>query len=321
MKHFLAISTMMLLANLVCGQQEKVSYKAAAHTLESQYNTGNFDAIFESFAPDMKKALPLEQTKGFFTGLKQQAGSITQREFVRYEQTYAVYKTTFEKGIFALYLSIDNNAKINGLLFKPYQDTQSPNMERNKTSMILPCKGEWFVFWGGDTEELNYHVSHAAQKNAFDLIMTNEKGNSFRTDGKTNEDYYAFGQELIAPCDGEIVLAVDGVKDNVPGTMNPFFPLGNAVFIKTANGEYIVLAHFKQHSIVVKQGQRVKQGQLLGLCGNSGNSSEAHLHFHLQNVEDINTATGIKCYFNNIAVNGQLQKDYSPIQSEKVKNL
>jgi murein DD-endopeptidase MepM/ murein hydrolase activator NlpD len=78
--------------------------------------------------------------------------------------------------------------------------------------------------------------------------------------------------------------------------------------------------HFKQGSIQVRQGDRIKQGQLLGLCGNSGNSSEPHLHFHLQNTEDFNIATGVKCYFNKLLVNGVLQTDYSPVKGNKIKN-
>jgi len=149
------------------------------------------------------------------------------------------------------------------------------------------------------------------------MVIVNEKGLSYKTNGKSNEDYYAFGKELLAPCDGEVVLVVDGVKDNVPGILNPIYIPGNTVIIQTANKDYLFFAHFKQHSIVVKQGQKVKQGDLLGLCGNSGNSSEPHLHFHIQNVEDMNLATGVKCYFDKIRVNGQFKTDYSPIQKEK----
>src|SRR5699024_1052259 len=112
--------------------------------------------------------------------------------------------------------------------------------------------------------------------------------------------YYAFGKEIIAPCDAKVVLVVDGVKDNKPGVMNPIYLPGNTVILKTANNEYLFFAHFKQHSIVVEQDDEVKQGQLLGLCGNSGNSSEPHLHFHIQNAENMNRATGIKCYFENL---------------------
>jgi uncharacterized membrane protein len=68
-----------------------------------------------------------------------------------------------------------------------------------------------------------------------------------------------------------------------------------------------------------KQGQKVSTGALLGLCGNSGNSSEAHLHFHLQNVEDMTKAIGAKCYFDQLKVNGVLKSDYSPVKGEKIE--
>lgn len=102
--------------------------------------------------------------------------------------------------------------------------------------------------------------------------------------------------------------------------MNPNYIPGNTVIIKTINDEYLFFAHFKQHSIIVKQNQKVRQGDVLGLCGNSGNSSEPHLHFHIQNVEDMNIATGAKAYFEEILVNGELIKEHSPIKFEKIKN-
>jgi hypothetical protein len=185
--------------------------------------------------------------------------------------------------------------------------------------MQVPFKGEWSVTWGGDTKELNYHVESVAQKNAFDILIRDSSGSTHNGDGQKNEDYYAFGKELYAPCDGEVVLVVDGVKDNIPGTLNPVYVPGNTVIIKTNLDEYAFFAHFKQHSIVVKQGQKVKAGELLGLCGNSGNSSEPHLHFHLQNVEDMNIAVGAKCYFEKIKVNGELKIDYSPIKGDKIE--
>lgn len=320
MKKILTILILIILTDFAFGQTEKATYKTVADDFEKNYNADNFDAIFANFSTEMQKALPIEQSKEFFSKLKQQAGKITKREFVNYEQTYASYKTNFERALFAVNVSVDKNLKINGLYVKPFKESNLPKLDRNKTKLILPFKDEWTVVWGGDTKELNYHVESKAQKNAFDIVITNEKGKSFKTDGKTNEDYYAFGKELIAPCDGEIVLVVDGVKDNIPGILNPIYIPGNTVVIKTDNNEYLFFAHFKQHSIVVKQGQKVKQGEILGLCGNSGNSSEAHLHFHIQNVEDMNSATGVKCYFQNIIVNGQTKKDYSPIKTEKIAN-
>ncbi|MDR3244828.1 MAG: peptidoglycan DD-metalloendopeptidase family protein [Prevotellaceae bacterium] len=316
-----AFALIMTSINLL-GQTENATYKAVADNFEANYNKGDYDAIFNCFSTEMKNALPLEQAKIFFSQQKFQSGNISGREFLKYQQSAAIYKTKFERGVFTLLVSIDNDSKINGFYINPFVEDNLPKPERNKTKLILPLKdGEWAVVWGGDTKEQNYHVEHRAQKNAFDFIITDEKGKSFKTNGKTNDDYYAFGKELIAPCDGEVVLVVDGVKDNVPGTLNPIYVPGNTVIVKTENNEYLFFAHFKQHSVKVKEGQKIKQGEILGLCGNSGNSTEAHLHFHIQNTEDMNIATGIKCYFDKLAVNGQPVNDYSPLKGEKIKPL
>jgi murein DD-endopeptidase MepM/ murein hydrolase activator NlpD len=302
-------------------QTETAAYKTIADKFEQHYNNDKYDSIFSMFDANMQKALPLEQTIEFLSGVKVQAGQITKRQFIKYANgSVAVYKTNFEKTLLALNISLDGNSKINGFSIRPYTDETQPKLLRNSTKLILPFKDEWTVFWGGDTKEQNYHVSTPAQKNAFDIMITDAKGNSYKTDGKTNEDYYAFGKELIAPCDGEIVLVVDGVKDNTPGQMNTFNVGGNMVIIKTANNEFLVFCHFKHQSIKVKEGQKIKQGELLGLCGNTGNSSEAHLHFHIQNIEDQTTATGAKCYFEKLFVNGQVKQDYSPIKNDKIKN-
>ncbi len=303
-------------------QEETKPYQEAAQEFEKHYNNSAYDSIFEMYGVGMKGALPLDRSTDFFKGLFTQVGKITKREFSRYENgTYAVYKTHFERAILGLNISVDNEGKINGLFIKPFEEKINlPIPERNKTKLILPFNEEWTVVWGGDTKELNYHVESQSQKNAFDFIIKKE-GKSYKTDGQKNEDYYAFGKEIFAPCDGEVVLSVDGVKDNKVGEMNTMFVPGNTVIIKTANNEYLFFAHFKQNSIKVKDGQKVKQGEVLGLCGNSGNSSEPHLHFHIQNTENSEQATGIKCYFDKILVDGKEKSDYSPIQNEVIENV
>lgn len=317
----LSLITLFLIPVFGFAQTEKETSKKVSAEFEHYYNSSEYKKIFDLFSAEMKTALPIEQTTDFLKGLKTQAGKIEKREFTTYENTvYASYKTKFERALLSINISLDKNTLINGLFVKPFKENNLPQLERNQTELILPFNREWTVFWGGDTKELNYHVESEAQKNAFDFIITNENGRSYKTNGKTNEDFYAFGKELIAPCDAEVVLVVDGVKDNKPGELNPIYIPGNTVILKTSKNEYLFFAHFKQNSIVVKQGQKVKQGQLLGLCGNSGNSSEAHLHFHIQNVENMNKATGVKSYFGAIIINGELKKDYSPIKNDKIKN-
>ena len=317
MKNILILVAFLSIFNSANSQTEKENYKQVSTKFVSFYNIDKNDSIVAMFSPEMKTALPFDKFSQVTAGLKVQFGSIKKIRFVRFQSASALYETTFDNAVLGMTITLNPKNEIAGLLFKPY--TEAKEIIRNTTKIKLPFKGEWSVTWGGDTKEQNYHVESVAQKNAFDFLIYDEKGLTHKGTGEANEDYYAFGKDLYAPCDGEVVLVVDGIKDNIPGVLNPIYIPGNTVIIKTANGEFAFFAHFKQHSIVVKQGQKIRTGELLGLCGNSGNSSEPHLHFHLQNVEDMIKATGAKCFFDQLKVNGVLKSDYSPVKGEKIE--
>ena len=304
----------------VKAQTEKTENNIVAQKFETFYNAEKFDSIFEMFSFEMRKYLPKEKANEFFNNTQQQVGKIVTREFINQKLAVSKYKTTFEHATLTLIISVDSTPKITGFLIKEFTDTSLPKITRNTTKLKLPFNGEWIVVWGGDTKELNYHVESNAQKNAFDILIFGENGKSYKNDGTANEDYYAFGKEITAPCDGEVVISLDDMINNKPTYMETKRAEGNNVVIKTDAGEFLLFAHFKQNSIKVKQGQHVKQGEVLGLCGNSGHSSEPHLHFHIQNAKQRDGATGVKCYFDKIIVNGQLKKDYSPIRFERIKN-
>ncbi len=318
MKNLIILFSFLLILNTAMSQAEKNNYKQVSTKLVSFFNESKNDSIVAMFSPEMNAALPLEKFTQVSAGLKMQLGSIKKTRFIRLQKLSAFYETTFDNAVLGMTITLNDKNEISGLLFAEYKEAKE--IIRNATKMKLPFKGEWNVTWGGDTKEQNYHVESVAQKNAFDILIKDKNGSTHKGTGATNEDYYAFGKELYAPCDGEIVLVVDGIKDNIPGNLNPIYVPGNTVIIKTATGEYVFFAHFKQHSIVVKQGQKISTGELLGLCGNSGNSTEPHLHFHLQNDEDMVKATGAKCYFDQLKVNGILKLDYSPIKGEKISN-
>jgi murein DD-endopeptidase MepM/ murein hydrolase activator NlpD len=318
MKNILILITFLSIFNSANSQIEKENYKQVSTRFVLFYNVDKNDSIVAMFSQEMNAALPLDKFSQVTAGLKVQFGVIKKLRFVRLQSASALYETTFDKAVLGMTITLNPKNEIAGLLFKPYNEAKE--IIRNNTKMKLPFKGEWSVTWGGDTKEQNYHVESVAQKNAFDFLIYDEKGLTHKGTGEANEDYYAFGKELYAPCDGEVVLVVDGIKDNIPGVLNPIYIPGNTVIIKTANGEFVFFAHFKQHSIVVKQGQKVTTGALLGLCGNSGNSSEPHLHFHLQNTEDMTKATGAKCFFDQLKVNGVLKSDYSPVKGDKISH-
>jgi murein DD-endopeptidase MepM/ murein hydrolase activator NlpD len=184
----------------------------------------------------------------------------------------------------------------------------------------LPFKGSWLVFWGGDTLTQNQHHEVPNQQFALDLLGANAEGKTREGSGKKNEHYFAFGRNVLAPAEGEVVEVIDGVRDNAPPSMNPYSAVGNCVIIKHAEKEYSVLAHFKQGSIVVRAGETVKRGQVLGQCGNSGNSSEAHIHYHLQHAPFLQEGLGIRPVFDRVKVTRdgktEIRSDYSPVKGD-----
>ena len=300
-------------------QSEGESVKRVALSFQAKYNRGSYDSLFNSLNAAMQQALPLPKATAFFTSLKQGAGKIKTMTFAKSQgSAYTRYITQFERALMTVDLAVDQDEKIAGLMVSPYKTDTTPRPGRNTTLLTFPLKGSWHITWGGDTKEQNYHIESESQKNAFDILKRDEAGKTYRGSGKLNTDYYAFGQEISAPCDGEVVLAVNGVKDNTPGEMNSFDVGGNTVILKTTKNEYLVFCHLKHGSMLVKEGQQIKKGQLLGQVGNSGHSSEAHLHFHLQNQENMNTATGIKCFFDQLMVNGIMKSDYSPVRNDQV---
>src|SRR5690606_22456809 len=176
-----------------------------------------------------------------------------------------------------------------------------------------------FGFWGGTTEAQNYHVAHENQVLGDDFLMLKDRV-SFIGDPKNNESYYAFGKEIIPPCDANVVKLITGIVDNEPGVSNPEQLTGTTIVLETSNKEYILFAHLKHQSIVVREGQFIRQGALLAQCGNSGNTTEPHLHLSLQNTLDMNITTGGKLYFEKILVNSELKRDYLPVKGDFIKN-
>ena len=316
MRKVVATVLLCLSVTVALAQAEIDNSKQVFFKFKSYYNAGQPDTIYAMFSKEAKINLPLNKTKAFLQQLMKGFGHIKSGEFIAYRASYAQYKTWFEKGQVSLNLALNEKQEITGLFARPYMDT----VKNNQSRMELPFKGEWTMFWGGDTKGLNQHIGVKFQRNAFDIVINNAAAKSYRTDGKTNEDYYAFGQPITAPCAGVVVCAVDGVKDNIPGVVNTLYIPGNSIIIKTVLNEYVFMAHFKQHSIKVKEGDVIKPGQPLGLCGNSGNSSEPHLHFHIQDQADPLLASGIKCNFGSITVNGLTKENYSPVKGDRVSN-
>lgn len=312
---------LVLFSVFVFSQQEEGNYARAAAEFMANYNGGDYGAIFNLFDGNMKKALPRQKTLDFFAkDVKAKMGEITQMRFLEMRRGAHIYRTNFQKATADILIALNGQNEVSGFSISAPKPLGLVILERNTTPMRLPFNEEWFVVWGGTTPEQNYHVSEVSQQYAYDILMVQD-GVSFQGDSKKNESYFAFGKDILAPCDGRVVKVITGVKDNVPGITNPQQLTGNTVVLETLDKEFILFAHLKEESIVVQEGQDVLEGAFLGKCGNSGNSTEPHLHLSLQNAVDMEQSTGARIYFERILVNGDQKEDHMPVKGDLVRNV
>ena len=189
---------------------------------------------------------------------------------------------------------------------------------QTKTKLILPFKGIWLVGNGGRDPSTNNHIRPDAGQNQ---IYAYDFKRGHKGEGKKLDDYEVFGEQVIAPANGIIIQVIDGSIDVLPGERDRSVGVGNAIIIDHQNGEYSLLCHFKHNSIKVKVGDKVSQGDLLGLCGNTGNTSEPHIHFNLQDGPLMHKANALPAQFAKILVDGKEKINYEPIRSQYVTNI
>ncbi len=129
-----------------------------------------------------------------------------------------------------------------------------------------------------------------AQRFAIDFLQLFPDGRSFSGDEKDNKSYRCYGAEALAVADAVVVATKDGIPENVPGPTSRAVPItletvgGNHVVLDLGGGRFAFYAHLQPGSLRVKTGDKVRRGQVVGLVGNSGNSTEPHLHFHISDA-------------------------------------
>jgi murein DD-endopeptidase MepM/ murein hydrolase activator NlpD len=169
-----------------------------------------------------------------------------------------------------------------------------------------------------------------SQRFAIDWVRIYDDGKTYRGDPLDNKSYYAFGAEALAVADGVVTETLDGVPLNVPGANSRAVPItlenigGNHVVLDIGDGHYAFYAHLQPGSLRVKLGDRVRRGQVVGLVGNTGNSTEPHLHFHISNATSPLGAEGLPYALTSFDVqahllNGEIKlgKDDKPAREMK----
>ncbi|PGB55736.1 M23 family metallopeptidase [Bacillus anthracis] len=183
-------------------------------------------------------------------------------------------------------------ANIGGLAYPANVQSMSP-----KIVVRFPLNERALVGWGGDRLEANYHVIKPNERWAYDILIPPAEVKSSKL-----KDYGIYGARVTAPASGTVVSINNDEKDLVPGSDDFQSMAGNHIYLRLdETGTFLVLAHLKKGSIKVKEGQHVNEGEFLAQVGNSGSSSEPHLHIHHQRQDpskiSMFLAEGLPLYF------------------------
>jgi murein DD-endopeptidase MepM/ murein hydrolase activator NlpD len=195
----------------------------------------------------------------------------------------------------------------------------TPRAYTPKTNFYLPMHGRLIALDGhnfypghhsepmGASEQIEKIVTSKANRYAFNFVSVDENGEMYKTDPFKKENWYAFGKPVYAPAGGIVVDIEGNLPDNeyrgktvkpagIPAEADPY-GMGNYVIIDHGNGEFSMLQHLEQNSILVRRGEQIRAGQRVATVGFSGNATFPHLHYTVMNGPKELTAEGIPSYF------------------------
>ncbi|MFJ5104594.1 peptidoglycan DD-metalloendopeptidase family protein [Streptomyces sp. NPDC088554] len=194
--------------------------------------------------------------------------------------------------------------------------------------VAVPVTGSWTAL-NSPADKVPSHGTHGyGQTYAIDIVADPEPGSGGTRPAfakvwpivRRNRDFPAFDQPILAVADATVVHAGGGQRDHLSRNSLPAlgylmllesgvreiggarFIVGNHLVLDLGDGTYAMYAHLRRGSLSVRAGDRVHAGQVLARCGNSGNSTEPHLHFQLMDHPDLDVAQGVPFTWQGIGV-------------------
>lgn len=198
-----------------------------------------------------------------------------------------------------------------------------PNVKTyvSQVSCRLPFQGKGMVVNGGIDQKHSHSWGLVTQRYAYDFYMV-ENGKSYQGNGLNVYDYYCYDQPVLAVADGIVVEIKNKFEDTkVTGKSEVLCDAtdarGNYIVIQHGSHVFSMIAHLKKDSFCVKVNDKVTAGQIIARCGNSGNSSEPHIHFQIQEGKNFYFSASLPVYFDEI-INHSIKDDIHYIKEGDV---
>ena len=205
-----------------------------------------------------------------------------------------------------------------------------------REAMVIspPFKGSGWVNGNGCCLEIGPHrfvtnpmngTLDPSEKFAIDWVQVDAHGLAYRTDGKKPEDWIGYGAEILAVAPGTVVEVVRDLPDVTPGKNPEGLTIaqiaGNRVIIDMGSGYYAMYAHLAPGSVQLHVGDYVRQGQKLGLLGNTGNSSGPHLHFQVMDRPSSLDDTSLPFVFDHMNLEGRVPLNLTALDENMDKKI
>lgn len=170
--------------------------------------------------------------------------------------------------------------------------------------LASPFRGGVWLAGDGPTNDSNHRRSifaidghiYSPERFAIDWVKIGSNGDTRHDGNAKNENWWGWGEPILAVADGEIADVADEFPDNAPRVLPPVTLdniAGNHIILQIGKNRFVTYAHLQRRSIKVRRGDHVHRGDELALLGNSGNTTGAHLHLQVSDGNSVLKAQGI----------------------------
>ena len=184
------------------------------------------------------------------------------------------------------------------------ENFQVPVNQDSVPTLSPPFNGGIWLAGDGPGNNSNHRRSlsaidgniYSSERFAVDWVKVGPNGDSRHEGATRNENWWGYGEPVLAVADGEITEVVDGIPDNPPRVLPPATLdniAGNHVILQIAPNRFVTYAHLQNGSIKVRSHDYVHRGDTLALLGNSGNTTGAHLHLQVTDRNSVLQSQGI----------------------------